>query len=260
VSQPSGDLAQLNLRAKQFHVRRCLNDASVLYQQILAQDRPQEPTAGQFGLAMRFMPRLFVTPGEYFSLKDVVVIIHPERPVLAYHLFWEDDVDFPEDNDPCDHEIVWVELDEMNQRVKAIYAYFHGKILTTSIAAQEANSHNGRAGIAVEWGKHGSLPWDAAGVQTGVTEPLLKQNWEVLHRRGTRLPLHPLARGWPRKFTGDFQAYRDFSILVDPVPLVEGTRLVKVSRWGCATIDQHCLRYNFAPKPDWPWGDGEVKR
>ena len=30
--------------------------------------------------------------------------MHPQRRLIAYHFFWEDDIDFPEDNDPCDHE------------------------------------------------------------------------------------------------------------------------------------------------------------
>src|SRR5439155_16358233 len=121
----------------------------------------------------------------------------------------------------------WIEYDPASQQVSRVYSYFHGKILQPAQAAAEANAHGGRAWIGVEWGKHGSLPWDAAGVQTGLCEPLLKADWEVLHTKGSRLPNHPLARGWPKRFSGNFDDYRDFSVLVDAVPMLKKNALIK---------------------------------
>lgn len=244
---------RFNAKATAFHERHCLNDASAVYVKILELDPPREPTQQQLAAALKFAPRLYATPNEFFALNDVVAVIHPERPIIAYHLFWDDDIDFPDDNDPTDHEIVWIEFDPATQRTTQVYTYFHGKILRTVRAAADANDHDGRAWIGVEWGKHGSLPWDAAGVESGVPESLLKENWETLHNKGIRRPDHPLARGWPREFSGSFDAYRNFSVLVDPLPLLKQKRLIKVSRWGNAVLNQHCLRYNFAPKTEWPW-------
>lgn len=236
-----------------FHERRCLKDASALYQKVLARDPPADPTPEQSAAARKFLPRFFTTPNEFFPLNDLVVVVHPDKPIIAYHLFWDDDIDFPEDNDPCDHEIVWIEYDPARLQVTQVHTYFHGRILRTDQAAADANAHGGRAWIGVEWGKHGSLPWDAAGVKSGASEPLLKSHWDKLHNRGSRLPDHPLARDWPRKFPGDFDAYRDFAVPVDAAPLLEKKRLIKVSRWANAVLNQHCLRYNFAAKRDWPW-------
>jgi hypothetical protein len=249
---PLAKAARLNTRAMAFHERRCLNDASELYGTILKLDPPAGPSDAQWAAVLRHAPRLYTTASEFFPLKDVVAVVHPVEPVIAYHLFWEDDIDFPDDNDPCDHEIVWVRYDPVDQRVVKVYTYFHEQILEPPEAVADANAHQGRPWIGVEWGKHGSLPWDAAGLQSGVPNALFHEDWEALHH-SIRLPDHPLARGWPRSFPGTFADYCQFQVLVDPTAMLQQKKLVEVSRWGMASINQRCLRYNFAPKPDWPW-------
>jgi hypothetical protein len=150
---------------------------------VLALEPPKEPNPEQVMLALKFVPRLYTVPGEFFPLIQIVAIIHPTKPIIGYHLFWDDDVDFPDDNDPCDHEIIWIEYGVVDQQVTHVYTYFHEKILEPAQAAAEANAAGGRAWIGVEWGKHGSLPWDAAGVRSQMPEPLLKEDWEILHTK-----------------------------------------------------------------------------
>ena len=77
------------------HNRRSLDEASREYARTLELDPPREPTADQLALARRFAPRIYITPAEFFPLKDFAVILHPDRPLIAYHFFWEDDIDFP---------------------------------------------------------------------------------------------------------------------------------------------------------------------
>jgi hypothetical protein len=245
------DLAALNAQGFAAHLKRNLGDSTPLYKQLLQLDPPRAPTVEQRALVLRFAPRLHNVPHEFFPLKDIVAILHPEMPVIGYHLFWEDDLGFPSDNDPCDHEIVWVEYDPASLKVVRVSTYFHGRVLESAAAVAEANAHDGRPWIGVEWGFHGSIPF-----QTLATDPTtvekLKEHWTLAHN-GQKLPRDPLARGWPTEFTGTFGDYVQLSVPNDPVPMLRERDLIYVSRWVDATINRYCLRYNFAAKLEWPW-------
>ena len=257
-------------RGVEFHIKRCLDEASQEYAAALKLDPPAEATAEQTALARHFLPRLFTTTSEPFRLQDFAVILHPSRRLIAYHLFWEDDIDFPEDNDPCDHEVLWVEYAEDQKTIAGISTYFHGRILRGgSEAIQEAKAHAGRPRINVQWGKHGSLllGWEKLPIvaveddaekkfyPVGRPITLLDYNrgtYEKLTKEGRRLLEHPLGRGWPKKFVGSWQDFTNFSVLVDPGALLTSKQMLRVSRWNSATINQHFLRYNFRPKTEWP--------
>jgi len=257
-------------RGVEFHIKRCLDEASQEYAATLKLDPPTEATAEQTALARHFLPRLFTTTSEPFRLQDFAVILHPSRRLIAYHLFWEDDIDFPEDNDPCDHEVLWVEYSEDHKTITGISTYFHGRILRGgSEAIQEAKAHAGRPRIDVQWGKHGSLllGWEKLPIVAveddaekkfyplGRQITLLDYNrgtYEKLTKEGRRLLEHPLGRGWPKKFVGSWQDFTNFSVLVDPGELLSSKQMIRVSRWNSATINQHFLRYNFRPKTEWP--------
>jgi hypothetical protein len=254
----------------EFHIKRCVDEASQEYAAALKLDPPVEATPEQMALARRFLPRLFTTPSEPFRLQDFAVILHPSLRLIAYHLFWEDDIDFPEDNDPCDHEVLWVEYSEDHKTITGISTYFHGRILRGgSEAIQEAKAHAGRPRINVQWGKHGSLllGWEKLPIVAveddaekkfyplGRQITLLDYNrgtYEKLTKEGRRLLEHPLGRGWPKKFVGSWQDFTNFSVLVDPGELLTLKQMIRVSRWNSATINQHFLRYNFRPKTEWP--------
>lgn len=265
-----GAVERHHQRGVEFHIKRCLDEASQQYAAALKLDPPAEPTPEQTALARRFLPRLFTIASEPFRLQDFTVILHPSRRLIAYHLFWEDDIDFPEDNDPCDHEVLWVEYAEDHKTLRAISTYFHGRILRGSAEAiQEAKDNSGRPRINVQWGKHGSLPlgWEKLPIvaDQGDSEKkfyplgrpitLLDYNrgtYEKLSKEGRRFPEHPLGRDWPRKFVGSWQDFTSFSVLVEPAELLSSKRLIRVSRWNSATINQYLLRYNFRPKTEWP--------
>jgi hypothetical protein len=246
------ELAALNARAQEAHTRRNLGDSTPLYQQLLAAEPPAEPTAKQRELVLIFSPRLHHVPGEFFPLKDIAAILHPEKPIIGYHLFWEDDLGFPSDDDPCDHEVVWVEYDPATERIVRVWTYWHGRIVTADAAADEANAHGGRPWIGVEWGFHGSVPWLALG-NVKVVDDILREHWNSAHTKWKSRRADPLARGWPTEFLGDFAAFTTFSVPYDPRPLLRERELIYVSRWANATLNRYCLRYNFAAKTEWPW-------
>src|SRR5262249_23488311 len=112
----------------------------------------------EWELVRRFAPRVYTTPTEFFPLKDFAVIVHPSERLIAYHFFWEDDIDFPEDNDPCDHELIWVRYSADKRSIEGVLTYYHGKILEGGQAAMEDARANGmRPRVNIQWGKHGSL-------------------------------------------------------------------------------------------------------
>lgn len=248
VAEVSGP-AELNARALAAHRQRALNEASKLYAQLLKSDPPVAATPAQKVLVRKFAPRLHGVADEYFPLKDVVAIIHPDRPLIGYHLFWEDDIAFPSDNEPCDHEIVWVEYDPATLKVRRVSTYFHGRILAPAAAPAEADTHDGRPWIGVEWGFHGSIPWEGG----DLAAPILREHWQQAHA-GRSGPPDPLARGWPEKYPGNYEDYVAFAVPVDPRELLAQRDLIWVSRWPMAALNRYSLRYNVAVKTEWPPG------
>lgn len=259
-------------RGVEHHNRRCLDDASREYALALELDPPRDLTADEWQIVRRFAPRLFTTPTEFFPLKDFAVILHPTARQIAYHLFWEDDIDFPEDNDPADHELMWVQYSADGKSIEKFWTYFHGRIYAGGEdALSDARRHGQRPRVNVQWGKHGSMPlgWeemkiianagDAEKKYYPINQPItLRQynegTWRKLSEDGRRLPGHPLGirLGWPLKFKGGWSDFVSFTRPVDPLTMLDKKRLAKVTRWNSATINQHFLTYNFRPKTEWP--------
>jgi hypothetical protein len=201
----------------------------------------------------------------------VAAILHPSQQAIAYHFFWDDDIDFPDDNEPCDHELVWVRFGA-DGALTEILTYFHGRVLSGGERAlKDAMTHGKRPFVAVQWGKHGSMPlgWqeqtiepedgetEAAFLQTGESISLAEYNratFERLATEGARAADHPLARrsGWPRGFRGNAADFVSFTKPVDVLRLLREKRMIAVSRWNSAVINQQFLRYNFQPKLGWP--------
>ena len=269
ISQPANreETAEAHHQAAvDYHLKRCLDDASRGYAKALALEPPRELAVEQWALVRRFAPRVYVTRSEFFPLKDVAVILHPTKRLIAYHFFWEDDIDFPEDNDPCDHELMWVQYSEDRSSIEKVWTYFHGRILDGGVAAvEDASRHKMRPRINVQWGKHGSMPsdWQALtllrdssppGAQPITLRLYNEETFRILSTQGRRLRDHPLGirAGWPARFEGNWAAFSDFSRLVDPLELIERKRMALVSRWNSAAINQHFLAYNFRPKTEWP--------
>jgi hypothetical protein len=268
----AGTAADHHAAGVEHHLKRNLDEASREYARALDLDPPREPTSEEWTIVRRFAPRLYTTASEYFPLKDAAAVLHPDHHLIAYHFFWEDDIDFPDDNDPCDHELMWVQYAPNARNLEKIWTYFHGRILSGGEAAlADAHRHAMRPRVNVQWGKHGSLPvgWEQMSIQANEGDAernhvpldrvitLAEYNrgtFEKLHTEGRRLIGHPLGRrlGWPERFSGDWSAFVDFSRLVDPVRLLDKNRMVKVSHWNSATINQHFLTYNFRPKTEWP--------
>jgi tetratricopeptide (TPR) repeat protein len=253
-----GDPDPLVRLGEAHHYRKELWQAGAYYQRALALEPPAGLTEAETAAVLRYAPVLYTTPDEFFQLLDVVAIKHPLRPLIAYHLFWEDDYNFPDDYDPCDHEQVWIAYHEQTGAVEGVWSFYHSRILGAAEAVAEANRNGGRAGIRIEWGIHGSLVkgWEELQLPPA-GQPLmdcLKAGFAHLSRGGRR-PDHPLKKRWPPCFPGSFQAYLDFSRPLHTEEWLRRKRFYAASRWSNPVLQQHFLTYNFAPKFDWPFGN-----
>jgi hypothetical protein len=235
VQQNGNDPDELHETGVAHHLERSLNEAAEAYDRALALRPPRDPHQSEWQRIVAFVPRVFAHRDEPFPLSDVAAILHPDTGVIAYHLFWEDDIDYPDDNDPSDHEVVWVLPSRDGGRLERAWTYFHGRILRAGPdAIREAQSHGGRAAVFVQWGKHGSMPrgWEEISIvaekdeteaghyRVDVPITLLEYNqgtWKKLASQGRRVLDNPIARRarWPERFTGTWQDFRQFTRPVD---------------------------------------------
>jgi hypothetical protein len=256
-----GDSRLMERLGETYHLRRRLAEAGDWYLAALAATPPDTPSPAVISRILHHAPTLLTTEAEFFALRDVAAIHHPTQSLIVYHLFWEDDYNFPDDYDPCDHEQVWVSYDPGDRegvggRVTAVHTFFHSLILNTSAAVEEANDNGGRPRIRVEWGLHGSLPrgWEKlqSPLDNRPVQELLADNYRSVSRGG-RVPDHPLKRFWPKRFPGTFYDYQRFDRPVAAVDLLQDKKMIMVSALSNAVIQQYFLHYNFAPKFDWPF-------
>jgi hypothetical protein len=269
VSLAPGSQEALASFGNGLHLQRRLDEAAVQYERLLRIAPAVSPSKQQEDAILRFAPRVFQARTDPFPLKDVVAIHHPVQPLIAYHFFWTDDIDFPDDNDPCDHELVWVRYDPSRRAVTDFYTYFHGRLLHSSAALEDARRNEERPRVNVQWGKHGSLPfgWEELAIQADAGDSesryldlekpmrLVDYNraaYTKLRNEGRRLIDHPLSRTWPRNFEGSWNDFVDFNKEVDIRLVMKQRRTMAVSLWNNAILQQQFLAYNFRPKTEWP--------
>ena len=243
-----------------FHLARRLTEASSEYEKLLNLVPPERASDNDLRLAEKFTPRLYAHSNEFFALKDLVVVIHPQKPIIAYNLFWEDDIDYPGDNDPSDHEIIWIKFNPDKEIVTKVYTYFHRAILSTPEAVKDAHLHRQRAKVFTQWGEHGSLPlqWEKLTsenfyIKNHFTVKVKDMKERYLELRiSTKNPEHPLARNWPKRFEGTYHDFINFSKYIDLRRFLKKKKMVIISKWPNAVINRYFLTYNYFPKRQWP--------
>jgi hypothetical protein len=200
-------------------------------------------------LARLLAPVLYVQRDEYFPLERVVAVVHPNRAIIAYVLDWKWDVNgqWLPWTKSSDEEEVWVGYDVTTLAPTDLWTYWHGDVL------HAAWSGNGQPAVAVQWGKHGSLPhgvvesdlprWKTLNVMYAVEFAMLPDIW-----------VGKLVHGGPWGFFHGYERYRDFS---QRVPLTN--RLDAVI---CAEDPRQALRAvlgaRFSDKTKWPGTEAEA--
>jgi hypothetical protein len=163
------------------------------------------PTDPGARLARTLAPLLYLQRDEWFPLERAVAVLHPTRPIIAYHLLWQDDVHgaWIPFTVPTDEEVVWVGYDPSGAPTD-LWTYWHGKVLHTDWRDR------GTPAIDVQWGKHGSVPH-------GVIEsdlPRLRTLNAFYAYHFLFLPdilLGRITRPGPSGFFHSYGRYRDFS-------------------------------------------------
>jgi hypothetical protein len=140
-----------------------------------------------------------------FPLSRAVAVVHPTRPIIAYHLLWRDDVhgSWIPFTVPTDEEVVWVGYDPTGAPTD-MWTFWHGSILHTDWRDR------GTPAIDVQWGKHGSLPHGI--IESDLPRFQTLNAFYLLHFVG--LPdiwLGKLTRPGPSGFFHSYARYRDFS-------------------------------------------------
>jgi hypothetical protein len=164
------------------------------------------PADSVAALARRLAPMLYVQRDEPFPLVRVAAVVHPDRPIIAYHFLWQHDVNgqWMPWTKPSDEEVAWVGYDPRTGEPTDIWTYWHNTVL-------HADWHDhGPPAIDVQWGKHGSLPH---GVVESDLPPLRTLNAFYAYHF-LFLPdilLGRLSRPGPSGFFHSYRRYRDFS-------------------------------------------------
>jgi hypothetical protein len=195
-------------------------------------------------LASQLAPTLFLQRDEPFPLIRVAAVMHPTRPIIAYHLLWEHDVNLQwvPWAEPSDEEVVWVGYDSLTRLPTDLWTYWHHSIL-------HADWRNaGDPAIDVQWGKHGSLPHRV--IESDL--PGLKKLNVFYVSEFVLLPdiwLGKLAHGGPWGFFHGYDRYRAFT---EMLPL--SNRLDAIVRADNPRDALHAVfGRKYSNKIHWPW-------
>jgi hypothetical protein len=191
-------------------------------------------------LARTLAPVLYLQPDETFPLERVVAVLHPTKPVIAYHLLWRDDAHgaWLPHTIPTDEEVIWVGYDSTQVPVD-VWTYWHGHVLHARWPKQQVT-------VDVQWGKHGSIPRGAA-----PSLPFL-QSLRFFHFFTYALPdywLGNITRKGPWCFCHGFNRYTQFT---RPLPLAPHlTAVVRTARPERVLVAVFGTSYSH--KRLWPW-------
>ena len=175
-------------------------------------------------LAMRFAPDLYLNSSEPFGLVAVVPVFHPSKPVIAYHMFFNDDAMLAGRGKDLDHEIMWVEYDPVTLKVADVLTLWHRAVLRTDVCAPDARLRGQHARVCVQWGQHGLLPFGWESLLTARPRLELLVHYE-LARYINRIPKASREKP-PVAFKGSYEAYTTFSEEVHTSAYVETTEVV----------------------------------
>jgi hypothetical protein len=199
-------------------------------------------------LSLRFAPILLLHPEEPFRVVSVLAVFHPSRPLIAYHVFFEDDAFLAGRGKRLDHEIAWVEYDPVTLAVTDVFALWHRAILRTQRCLMEAKAESQHPHLDVQWGQHGLLP---SGWKTRATiRPKLEL---AIHFQLMRFINHLPKTSTVRPVVAFRGSYAEYLVFTEEVQTATYIRREDV------VVTEHPLEYirsrvgqSFLSKQEWP--------
>lgn len=211
----------------------------------VAGSAPAAPTGADsvaLARAGALAPTLLTHASEPFGLARTVAVVHPTRPVVAYHLLWDDDAHgaWLPGTVATDQEVVWVAYDPSGAPTD-LWTYWHGNIVHTPWPGRQVV-------VTVQWGKHGSLP---LGTRSGGL-PRAQRPGAFWAYTWLGLPdffLGNISRPGPFGF---FRSKRSYAQLDRPVRVADRLDLVVRAERPEAALAA-VFGDRWSRKPAWPW-------
>ena len=199
-------------------------------------------------LARRFAPILVLHPDEPYRVAAVIAVAHPSKPLVAYHVFFDDDVFFAGRGKALDHEITWVAYDPVTLKATGVFALWHRAVLETESCLMDAKASGQRPKIDVQWGQHGFLPHGWESLVTARPRLELAVHYE-LARFVNRIP-KASARNASVSFGGSYDDYLTFTEKVDTADFIGEGDVVRAER--SRRFLESRLGETFLLKKEWP--------
>ncbi len=197
-------------------------------------------------LAMRFAPKFYLNSNEPGKLITVIPVHHPEKPIIAYHIFFDDDALFSGRGKVNDHEVLWVEYDPISYIVVDVPVLWHRTVIRTDSCLLNAKSSDQRPRVMVEWGLHGLLPlgWDKLSILRVNAE--IRLHW-ILTKNVSKMP------GVQKNkvsFDGTFEEFITFNDYVDTREFIKSQNVI-VAEFSFEELKKR-IDDSFALKKEWP--------
>ena len=197
-------------------------------------------------LAMRFAPKLYLNSDEPGNLIAIIPVHHPERPLIAYHIMFDDDALFSGRGKAYDHEILWVEYDPITFIVVDVPVLWHRTVIRTDSSLLDAKSSDQRPRVMVEWGMHGLLPlgWKKLSILRVNAE--IRLHW-FLAQNVSKVP------GMQKNkvsFGGSFEEFITFNNYIDTREFIKNQNVI-IAEYSFEELKKR-IDDSFALKKEWP--------
>ena len=213
----------------------------------IAADGDGEPVAADV-LAGWFAPELWLNPSEPFELVTVVPVLHPSKPVIAYHMFFEEDALLAGRGRDLDHEVMWVKYDPVTLKIDDVFTLWHRTVLRTDLCTLDARARRQHPRICVQWGQHGMLPFGWEGLLSARPRLELVFHYEIATYLN-RIPR--ISRIKPTVvFRGSYDDYVTFTRTVDTSAYMTGVDAI-VAEY-CERELEKIIDRSFLHKKQWP--------